>query len=898
MAIDKTLFVHGSAIAHGIATLHGSTEYHGYTGLHGFVSEPSIPVSPNVMTASSFWQSTAPTKFTGADTGLNGGAAPTEPATLFGSGNPHKIVAATTATHRDVYTSDADYAMFWGSGDWVLMGGFTLEMTYEGATATFTHNDVQWDPALGIYGIPISFRPYPGRSGIARWYAVFKPVNGLARMLTGEIWHNRPGTTAYFDRAANATYVSGVSLNGSGAAGLDTNAGTSGAPYLTISKALVAMTSASGKEGGYIYAKGDIYQDANDTGTRNSNTLPIEVRPWPGYALNQVQIGKSSRVANSTESGAINWYCNFVVFNGVQINPDNITTMFCGAAATSKIGMINCVFTGTIDGGSSYGYPKGLIAGVYNTGKTATANSQNFMQFSSGQLSWMKNCTGTIFCPNGFRTIVNCEVMFAWDTLCHNQTSAGMTNCSYWNYRADGGPNRAVSRFHYEEELTVAGVTWDAVNGWTKITFSGTPTLIGNNFETYVQILTGTLGGTAPYGTQTVTAAWPTGTGVVTGTCAIRGPLGLGKFPDANTVYVKDVDLAALGLAAGDLIRVYNHNHKDAMQIIAATGGNKLALVENYYFQSYLVVADDVQPFLNQTGAYAQTNVSGTLSSVGTAVTLSQANANIVVGQDFVLTSGAQSGERRQITAVNSTTSFTIATAFTVDQSVEVAARYEDIISTTGTTMTCNASRQYRVGDVIHLEAGTQNDEYATVISGGAGTWTLSNAFSADQTNVLISQGMSIKDFSLENCVIHKTNSGDYLGQWQQGAFNVAMTNCTFPGITAALDASITLRNQSGGYGMYGWAMRQCVVGLLKADTGSFPTTGTAITRTHFMYGANQASSGGTTGAAGFDSTGSLTSGYFAAGAAVQTVDSVLLKYDGKGRTRVVGSKIGARVAS
>lgn len=36
MAIDKTLFVHGSATAHGIATLHGSTEYHGYTGLHGY----------------------------------------------------------------------------------------------------------------------------------------------------------------------------------------------------------------------------------------------------------------------------------------------------------------------------------------------------------------------------------------------------------------------------------------------------------------------------------------------------------------------------------------------------------------------------------------------------------------------------------------------------------------------------------------------------------------------------------------------------------------------------------------------------------------------------------------------------------------------------------------------
>jgi len=898
-----------SGLFSGASGLYGGTSLSwGYSGLWkgspgllkgvpGGSGPPIVPLNPTVMTASSFWQSTAPTKFTGADTGLNGASPPTAPATLYGSGYPHKIVAATTHTHRDVFTQDSDYVMFWGSGDWDLMSGFTLEVTYEGAFATFTEADCQWDVAQGIYGVPIAFRPYTGRSGIAKFYAVFKPTNGYARMLTGEIWHNRPGTTAYFDRDANATYVSGVDLNGSGAAGLDTNTGTSASPYLTIGKAQVAMTNASGKEGAYIYIKGNVFQDANATGTRNANVLPLEVRPWPGYTLTQTQVGKSDRTLNSTEAGSINWNCNFITFNGVQIFPDNIVTMFCGAAATSKIGMFNCVFTGTVNGGLDiYGYPKGICNGIYNTAKTLAANSQNFMQFSSGQRAWMKNCTGTIFCPNGFQNVVNCDIVFAWDTICHNQIAAGLTDCSYWNYKAYGGTQRAVSRFHYEEQLTVNTVVWDSVNGWSKITFSGSPTIIGNNFETYIQILTGVLGGTAPYGTQTVTALWPTGTGVTTGTCCIRATASLGGFPDTNTAYVKGVDLATLGLATGDLIRSYNHNHKDALQIIAASGGNKLNPVENYYFQSYVVVADDVQPFLNQTGAYGQTNISGTLTSVGTAVTTSQANAAIVVGQDFVLTSGAQSGQRREITAVNSTTSFTIASAFTVDQSVGVTARFEDIVTTVGTAMTCNASRIYRPTDIIHLAAGTQKDEYAVVLSGSAGTWTLSNAFSVNQTGVRISQGMAIKDFAMENCIVHKTNDGDYLGQWQQGAYNVSLNNCTFPGITAALDASITFRNQSGGYGMYGWAMRQSIVGLLKADSG-FPMTGVAITRSHFMYGTNRATSGGTTGAPDFNSTGQVTSGYYPQAAAVQTVDVVRIKYDGKGAIRTVGSKVGARVA-
>ena len=779
----------------------------------------AAPFSPNVLTASSFWAPTS--KTTGADTGLNGAAAPTESATVYGTGYTGKIIGAHTHVYYECAEDDNYYVMFWGSGDWARMGGFTLEITYEGATGTYTNADVQYDPVQGIYGIPVSFRPRAGYSGIARFYAKFIPTNGYERLMSGEIWHNRAGTTNYFDRAANAIYVSGADYNGSGAIGTNTTTvGTSGNPNPTLQRGLSYATTASGRDGCFIYLKGQANEDANGPSRPSGTVLPCQIRPWPGYTRDQTLVTKSSRTVGGDSGGGINWTYNQIEFYNVQINPDNIVRMYCAAANTGRLGMRDCVFAGTLTGGSSFGTSIGLVNSV------GSANSQNWAEYSSGQINWMKGCTGTIFSPNGFRKVVNCNINYGWDTVKTDQITAangGNKDASYWNYKAYGA-DRAWARFHYTEEMTVTWVSYDA-NGYAQLTVNNaTETPITNLFETHVYVCTGTLAGNL-YGTR-VGASYDTASNQYpaygsTGDCAIIAATTTAGFPTANCVYVKGVNLGALGLAIGDKIRVYNHPHKDALQIIAATGGYTSPFIENYYFQSYFNIADDVQPFLNQTGTYA--GAGGTVSVSGTALT------------------------------------------FSVSQTIQI-----------GMTISLTASK-----------------EYARIVSGSGTSWTI------DRSLTTVSGASFVfsppwKDFALENCIVHMTSGGEYLGQWQQSSWNVNIYNCTFPGLASGSGNSIIFRNQSNGFGMTDWTMRQCILGAMTADSG-FPTSGITFDYNHFQSGTARGSNGAT-GDPAYNSTGTHTSGYLPT-AATATVPTVYLKYDGKGQTRTVGAKVGARVS-
>lgn len=573
-------------------------------------------LTPNVMTASSFWNPTS--KKNGQDTGLNGAAAMTASSVQAGSGYPEMCVVGTTYTPLQCISSDADsdakYIMFWVTGDTALCGARTLEINFEGTTRTFDMAaDVQYDAAKNRFGVPVAFRPRAGFSGLARFRAKGLVQNGFERVIQGDLWFNYPGTANYFDRDANAIYVAGANYNGSGTAGTRTaSAGTSADPNDTVQRAIqFAHDAAGGREGCYIYIRGDV-ADPSAPFTRPTTTLPCEVRPWPGIAANQARYGGQGRHA-----GKINLTNNKVVFQGLTIASDGILGFETNV--NHEIGFRSCFFEGTVDGGDDiYGWPKGLLVG------SGGVNSQEWLRITPGSDGFLEDCTGTLYAPTGIRRWINCAMAVGWDTFYGAQNSGGRnTGFNYWNVKAFTPPGRqAKARFHQPEQLTVATVSYDSVNGWTKITWQEdgvTANVQGNSFETHVVFLTGGRAGVEYFGGQGTTTAWPSGP--LTNCAAIRGSAAVGSFPDIDTLYIKGVDLTGQ-VAAGDLFRAFNIPHKDSMQTNSTS--DTQGFIEHGYFQNYTIVSDDPQPALiQQNSPFNTTGI--TLSVTGSTATFSSA---------------------------------------------------------------------------------------------------------------------------------------------------------------------------------------------------------------------------------------------------------------------------------
>lgn len=600
-------------------------------------------VSPNIMTASSFWTPT--TKKNGQDTGLNGAGAMTASATLAGSGYDEMCVVGTTYTPLQCITSDIDaltkYIMFWVTGDTALCGARQLIINFEGTQQTFNiPADVQWDPIKKMYGVPVAFQARPGYSGLARFRAKGILQNGYERVIQGDLWFNYVGTTNYFDRHANAIYVSGVDLNGSGAAGTRTaSAGISSDPNDSAQRAMqYAADTFGGREGCYIYCKGDVI-DPVAAYTRPTTTLPCEIRPWPGYAANQVRYSGPGREVNK-----INLTNNKIVWFGMQINTDTILSFENNSS--SELGFRGCTMLGTVDGGDDiYGWPKGLVSNV------SGVNSQEWMRMNQGADSFMEDCAGTMYAPTGFRRIINSQITTGWDTAYIQQNTAGRnTGFNYWNAKFDTPSGRqAKARFHTPEQLTVATVVYDAVNDWTKITWSEpSPQPSNNTFETHVVFLTGAKANTEYFGGQTETAVWPAGAtgGYKQDMCAIRGTAALGSFPDQNTVYIKGRDLTGQ-VVTGDLFRVFNIPHKDYAQFNSIS--DVYGFIEHGYFQNYSLVADDPQPALYQQNSPMST-AGITVSVTGSTATFS-ANMTLKKGHFISITNGANVRKYAMVTA-------------------------------------------------------------------------------------------------------------------------------------------------------------------------------------------------------------------------------------------------------
>jgi len=579
---------------------------------------PVLPtLNPNVMVASNFWTPTS--KKNGQDTGLNGAGAMTASAIEAGAGYPEMCVVGTTYTPLQCITSNPDsiskYIMFWVTGDTALCGARSLVVNFEGTSQTFNiPADAQWDAVNKRYGVPIAFQPRAGYSGLARFRAKGVLQNGFERVIQGDLWFNYVGTTNYYDRDANAIYVSGVDLNGSGAAGSNTTTvGTAGSPNDSVQRAMqYAHDTAGTREGCYIYIKGNVIDPVSPY-TRPTTTLGCEIRPWPGYAANQVRYSGPGRSA-----GKINLTNNKVVFESLTVDTDTILGFEMNAS--HELGWRNCVMMGTVDGGDDiYGWPKGLYNG------TGGVTSQEWARQSSGADTFMENCTGTIFAPTGFRRIINCELGAGWDTFYGVQNSAGRaTGWNYWWAKFSTPVGRqAKARFHAPEQLTVNTVDYDAANQWTKITWQEADLValpVTNTFETHTVFLTGARAGVEYFGGQGITAAFP-GAGATINTCAIMGSSVSAGFPDANTLYIKGVDLSAI-IVSGNLFRTFNIPHKDAMQTNSTS--DTQGFIEHGYFQNYALVADDPQPALFQQNS-PMTTTGITISVTGATVTFSAA---------------------------------------------------------------------------------------------------------------------------------------------------------------------------------------------------------------------------------------------------------------------------------
>ena len=134
--------------------------------------------------------------------------------------------------------------------------------------------------------------------------------------------------------------------------------------------------------------------------------------------------------------------------------------------------------------------------------------------------------------------------------------------------------------------------------------------------------------------------------------------------------FVKDVDLAAtlaytaatgtgVTFRAGSAVFL---NADVGRQILAGTA---LATIKTFV-DTQEVTADIQDAF----SAGAITAGPGTVSTVGTAATMSVAHG-LAVGDFVALTSGAQSGQIRRVTATPTTTTATLAEAFSLDQTTQ-----------------------------------------------------------------------------------------------------------------------------------------------------------------------------------------------------------------------------------
>lgn len=844
------------------------------------------PINPTVITASAFWNPA--TRLTGQDTGLNGAAAPTASAVVRGTGYDATPVVQHSSRFMPCFESNAetldDYIMIWMTGDPAKIGTRQIDVTFEGTTVSFNcATDAQWDPVKKRYGIPISLRPSNNKNGLARCYIKGIPQNGYERVMSFDVWFNYPGNTNYFDRDANAIYVSGADFNGSGAIGTnDTTVGTSGSPNYRLNRALQFAFGA--KEGCYIYIKGNVIDDTAGVSTPTSNVVSCSIRPWPGFTREQTKFGTSGRQIIEFSPNI-----RLLEFYNIQVDTNSIVNIRGASNGTTRGGFRKCTMLGSPTGGLDVrGIPKGLFAGI-------TTNSQTWVRSNSGEEWSLEDCTGDMYCPAGFRIVSNTQLTYGWDAMFIEQNQYSTRGYSYWGYRLYG-PDYARARFHLLDDLPVVSSSYDAVNRWTKILIDPTGQSIQNNSnETAVTPLDGPNQGVqiwAGLGNNPVNYLGSNidNTVTIVGSSLTAG--GLTNYPDLNTVYIKGNDRTA-EFPTGRLIRVYNFPHKDAFQSSMQSDTNPWP--ENGYFQNYVNVALDPQGMLLQSQTRVATAKSGTVSVAAGVATFS-ASQTYTTGQSLEIRSGANSGKYAVITA--SGTGIT-APVDRPDLDGTSAASYsigfgECVII--GSTVTISSPVSVTAGMAFHINSGTNLNKYAII------TQTISNgtSFTIDRstfngTSCVHNRALPLKDFVFENYLVHRTDTSPYLFQWEAVGINLHFLNSTMI-YQAANNLYMVIKETTAGFGAKESSFNNCIIAAAKYLNAGAYAPDIVFTNNHFIDIANTTvtATGNTSGTLSMDSEGSLTSNYYPTSASVGTVTSSFVPFDVFGRTRASGDKRGA----
>jgi hypothetical protein len=251
--------------------------------------------------------------------------------------------------------------------------------------------------------------------------------------------------------------------------------------------------------------------------------------------------------------------------------------------------------------------------------------------------------------------------------------------------------------------------------------------------------------------------------------CTLEGATRTGFDPGGEGVYVSKAKLAHV---RGNTIRNVRNGIYIAGSLADGLGGsvivtnNIIDSATNYGVYNNLSVNDssiidhniitnyglgkvfsanptDIQePYKYTPPTQGTVALSGTINSTGTLVTFSDPfhARQLTVGIFLKLTSGAQSGEVRQVTAINTFNTVTLDYAYSANQTGTSTSRSSvggtGAITTVGTaaTIATGTTSQFRVGEYIQISTGAQSGEERQIASiTNATQFVLTSAFSGDQ---------------------------------------------------------------------------------------------------------------------------------------------------------------------
>jgi hypothetical protein len=526
-----------------------------------------------------------------------------------------------------------------------------------------------------------------GQNGEATYTIDIIPYNGLIQRLTAT-WVLNTDVGTLISRAARyVDYSTGNDNTGDGL--------SAGTAWKTFNKATQNVPS-----GGIIYYAGNlshgggaVYLEETTTGNAQTVARPVDIRPLIAGDTATVSRTASKQTFNGASNGGSavnNWriMCSKLGMEGLTIDLAKLTGLGGGSTAITYLVHKRCAF---VD-------PNGVLGPLY---------SWNPNESIEGYAGSCVDCTFSAPMALSASFIRNCSGYFSWDSM-FMFSPGGYTVFNYSAYAPVGYQQRGSDA----TILTVSTITYNG-NNTSTIVWVGSP-LLANLTQAGINLITNTT-----YPARTITNVANNGSGLIRLTMASTTGLATGNVVIVRSVVGNETVLG--GNEANDtwIITVVDGTHVDLqgstflhtyvsggvmMNQFGVTstsvagfsttfgdaGGTVAALISpgntawistpghsdvaqfalgdyaNNYFQRYKCTGKSVQLVLLQA---THSTLSGTISTTGTSVTFSSAQS-FSQDQFIVLSSGPQAGQARRVVAATvSSTSATLVSAFTVDQS-------------------------------------------------------------------------------------------------------------------------------------------------------------------------------------------------------------------------------------